>query len=75
MYSSNKIPISKLFNSHVANLRYFQSYNDFDKYIDRSKFLTEIEALIRKLEAKYFIEIAEHDNGTIAIYVNNLPIE
>lgn len=75
MYSCNKIPVSKLYNSHVANLRDFQAYNKFDEYIDRSKFLTEIEALIRKLEAKYFIEIAEHDNGTIAIYVNNLPIE
>ena len=75
MYTCNKIPVSKLFNSHVANLREFQTFNEFDKYIDRCKFLTEIEALIRKLEKKYFIEIAEHDNGTVAIYVNNMPIE
>ena len=75
MYSSNKIPVSKLFNSHVANLRDFQAHHNFDEYVERSKFLTEIEKLIRRLEFDYFVEIAEHDNGTIAIYVNNLPIE
>lgn len=75
MYSSNKIKPCKLYRSHLANLREFSIGKDFDNYVKRSEFLTEIESILKKLECKYFMEFSEHDNGTIAIYVNNLPID
>lgn len=75
MYSFNKRQPSKLFRSHLANLRLFSTGEDFDLFIERSEFLTEVENIIKKFERKYFVEFAEHDNGTIAIYVNNLPIK